>query len=135
MPVRELPRLLTIALGPGEMWVCSVMKARSVMIQSFGSGASFDQYHAGVIALEGTNWSWAEAGLADEAAWTAGLSRLWLPVEIPSGTPWEFDGSPARLACLLTQFPRFLRFREKGTLAAGHTINLSLKSELRGQAL
>ncbi|MCW5830693.1 MAG: hypothetical protein KIT79_15405 [Deltaproteobacteria bacterium] len=104
------------------------------MIQSFGTGADFDQYNSGQVALEGTNWSWAEAGFASEAAWKASQApqRVWLPIDIPSGTPWVFDGTPAKLACYLDRLPRFIRLRETGTLTAGNFIDLAIHARLFG---
>lgn len=130
----EPGRITNVRLGPSKVWVAPVHRVKSLMIQSFGSGPNLDQYNLGQVALEGTNWSWAEAGFATENAWKLSVppQRVWLPIEIPSGTPWVFDGTPSRLACHLDRFPRFIRLRETGTLAAGSFIDLAIYARLLG---
>lgn len=113
-----------LRFGPGAVWAALSFRALPRMIQSLGEGANRDQYHNGVVAMEGTNVSWIEGGFADEGTWVLDTStQMWLPVEL-SGAPVEFDGTAPKLACLVSVFPRFVRFREKGTLDAGHHIDL-----------
>jgi len=132
--LKELGRVTNVRLGPSKVWVSPVHRVGSLMIQSFGTGANLDLYNAGQVALEGTNWSWTESGFATEDAWKVSVSpqRVWLPIEIPSGTPWVFDGTAAKLACYLSRFPRFIRLRETGTLTAGNFIDLALYARLFG---
>lgn len=124
--IQGFPRL---RIGPLQIWGAATYRTKEIIFQTLGEGPNSDQYNGGLVALEGTNFDWRQVGAADEAAWLAILppSLIWLPVEIPAGTPLIFDGTPSTRAVLATRFPRFIRLRETGTLAANHYIQFGLK--------